>query len=82
MAGNIKNKPNLKKTFAGHQRLDKAIEAKTTHLSDEFKQQISEVSGQNKAREKPLGDTQANAVEKLNRKRGNGTTDAISSLEG
>ena len=54
MAGNIKNKPNLKKTYVGHQRLDEAIEAKTTHLSDEFKHQISEVSGQNKARENPL----------------------------
>ena len=52
MAGKIK-KPNLKKTFAGHQRLDEAVKAKTSYLSDEFKHQISEVSGQNKARKKP-----------------------------
>ena len=69
MAGNIKNKPNLKKTHAANRRIDEAIEAKTTHLSDEFKHQISEVSGQNKARETPVGDTQKNAVDKLNRVR-------------
>ena len=50
MAGIVNNKPNLKKTYAGFKRVDDALEAKkTTHLSDEFKEQINEVSGQNKA---------------------------------
>ena len=49
MAGIVNNKPNLKKTYAGFKRVDDASEAKkTTHLSDEFKEQINEVSGQNK----------------------------------
>ena len=81
MAKNIKNKPNLKKTFASNKRIDEAIEAKTTYLSDEFKHHISEVSGQNKARETPLGDTQKNAVDKLNRVRPVGGSQ-VKSLEG
>ena len=56
------------------------MKAKTSYLSDEFKHQISEVSGQNKAREKSLGDTQESAVDKLNRERGDGIQ--IRSLEG
>jgi hypothetical protein len=82
VAGNIKNKPNLKKTFASHKRIDEAIEAKTSYLSDEFKETINEVSGQNKAREKPLGDTQKNAVDKLNSERGSDGANQISSFEG
>lgn len=82
MVGSIKNKPNLKKTFASNKRMDEAIEAKTTHLSDEFKHQISEVSGQNKAREKPVGDTQKTALDKLNRERGSAGMGQVSSLEG
>ena len=82
MAGIVNNKPNLKKTYAGFKRVDNASEAKkTTHLSDEFKEQINEVSGQNKANATPVG-KQAGAVDKMNRKRGSGTNDQISSLEG
>ena len=72
----------MKKTFAGHQRLDETVKAKTSYLSDEFKHQISEVSGQNKAWEKSLGDTQESAVDKLNRERGDGGGDQIRSLKG
>ena len=69
MAGIVNNKPNLKKTYAGFKRVDDASEAKkTTHLSDEFKEQINEVSGQNKANATPVG-KQADAVDKLNRVR-------------
>jgi hypothetical protein len=81
VAKNINVKPNLKKTFASNKRIDEAIEAKTTYLSDEFKHHISEVSGQNKARETPLGDTQKNAVDKLNRVRPVGGSQ-VKSLEG
>ena len=80
MAGNIKNKPNLKKTLAGHQKLDEAIKAKTTYLSDEFKETINEVSGQNKANATPLG-KQEDATAKLNRVRPVGGG-AESSFEG
>ena len=70
MAGSIKNKPNLKKTFAGHQKLDEAIKAKTTYLSEEFKETINEVSGQNAAREVPFEGKQKIAVGKLHLERG------------
>jgi len=80
MAGSIKNKPNLKKTFAGHQKLDEAIKAKTTYLSEEFKETINEVSGQNKANATPLGKQQG-AVDKLNRVRPEAGSQ-VKSLEG
>ena len=69
-AGKINNKPNLKKTFAGHQRLDEAVKAKTSYLSDEFKETINEVSGQNAAREVPFEGTQKVAVRKLHLEQG------------
>jgi hypothetical protein len=80
MTGNIKNKPNLKKTFAGHQRLDEAVKAKTSYLSEEFKETINEVSGQNKANATPLG-KQEDATAKLNRERPVGGGQ-VQSLEG
>lgn len=79
-AGKINNKPNLKKTFAGHQRLDEAVKAKTSYLSDEFKETINEVSGQNAANATPLG-KQEDATAKLNRVRPEGGGQ-VQSLEG
>jgi hypothetical protein len=79
-AGTINNKPNLKKTKAGHQRLDEAVKAKTSHLSDEFKEQLREVSGQNKANATPLG-KQEDATAKLGRVRPVGGGQ-VQSLEG
>ena len=79
-AGIINNKPNLKKTKAGHQRLDEAVKAKTSYLSDEFKETINEVSGQNKANATPLG-KQEGAVDKLSRVRPVGGGQ-VQSLEG
>tara|TARA_Y100000385_G_C13049988_1_gene619304 strand:+ start:704 stop:853 length:150 start_codon:yes stop_codon:yes gene_type:complete len=45
----IKNKPNDKKLRKRDEALHKAVEAKTTWLSDDFKNELSEVSGQDKA---------------------------------
>ena len=81
MAGIIHNKPNLKKTKAGHKKVEAALKAKkTTYLSEEFKEHINEVSGQNAANATPIGQ-QGDATAKLNRVRpvGGGTE---SSFEG
>ena len=80
MTGNITIKPNLKKTLAGHQRLEEAIKANTTYLSDEVKAHINEVSGQNKANATPLG-KQEGAVDKLGRVRPTGGSH-VKSVEG
>jgi hypothetical protein len=68
-AGNINVKPNLKKTKAGHRKVEAALKAKKTkYLSDEFKEHLNEVSGQNAANATPIGH-QADATAKLNRVR-------------
>ena len=50
-ADGIKNKPNNNKKLRKQgYALDKAVEAKTSWLSEDFKNELLEVSGQNKAR--------------------------------
>ena len=81
MAGIIHNKPNLKKTKAGHKKVEAALKAKkTTYLSEEFKEHINEVSGQNAANATPIGQ-QGDATAKLNRVRPEAGSQ-VKSLEG
>ena len=80
MAGIIHNKPNLKKTKAGHRKVEAALKATTTYLSDEFKEHINEVSGQNAANATPIGQ-QGDATAKLNRVRPEAGSQ-VKSLEG
>ena len=81
MAGIIHNKPNLKKTKAGHKKVEEALKAKkTTYLTDEFKEHINEVSGQNSANAIPIGQ-QEDATAKLNRVRPEAGSQ-VKSLEG
>ena len=61
--------PSKKKTHESFKRIDDALEAKpTTYLSDEFKEHLNKVLGQNKARETFIG-RQAGALRGLNNKR-------------
>ena len=81
MAGIIHNKPNLKKTKAGHKKVEEALKAKkTTYLTDEFKEHINEVSGQNSANAIPIGQ-QEDATAKLNQVRPEAGSQ-VKSLEG
>jgi hypothetical protein len=81
MAKTVNVKPNLKKTKAGHKKVEAALKAKkTTYLSDEFKEHLNEVSGQNAANATPIGH-QADATAKLNRVRPVGGSQ-VQSLEG
>jgi hypothetical protein len=60
----------VKKIHARNRKIDAAVGAKTTYLSDEFKETINEVSGQNAAREVPFEGAQKVAVRNLHFERG------------
>ena len=65
---NIKNKSNNKKLRKRDEALNKAVEAKTTWLSEDFKNVLREVSGQNQANETPIGSSkQKEAVKGFSR---------------
>ena len=62
--------PSSKKIHARNRKIDAAVGAKTTYLSDEVKEYINKITGQIKAREVPFEGKQKIAVGKLHLERG------------